>query len=420
MSNVKNKNMPEGETTPPPEAAIQAQTIAPEGTALKPRTELTGPKERSQTFTRLRETLKARLLKINEDKTDQARSQRASEILNILEKITTGDSFEIEDVIVSPILNRDSSPQDGNSSPESSPPSVNLRIRVKIEDGKISVENTDPNQGNYDLSAYGEPQLIQALHLESIFPDLTPKPQETLEQKQTREQLQQAIAQAILNQEGDPTQLEQLGEFLGYVSCRQMRTILEIPEDSAKQEKLYLELKEKKELTPLQKAQKKYFEVTQAQEGQEKPTVYAVFTEAKDVIEILEQLNPSAKGKTFKEIIKPIVEQQNQAKRESLKVEEFAKQYGLTELLDQSLNDIVTTHYTDIQNGNEPEKFTEGTFAKLKELLMQNKAILDAKREELIKKFENGGKFVGILAIVMALLLWKSSQEGSQGGGGIH
>lgn len=401
---------------PQPEVAVQTSKPPeplqpPPETALKQRSELTGPKEKSETFKKIRETLRQRLdnksKKTTEESEEPNKPNHSGEILKIMDSITRGEVVLITDVVL-----EDSEDSQGK---DFGIQIVDEKIKVlkvvKKEDQQISFENFSQQETIPNIKF---DNLYQALipKLNAIFPDLT-------------SEQQQAIAQAILNQEKQPAQLpaqlEQLGEFLGYVSCRQIEAILGISEDQ-KQELISKfkgkKLDEFKE--PLERAQAQYFALTQPKEGQEKPDVSVVFTEAKSVIEILEQLNPSAKDKRFKEIIQTIVDQQNQVKKESQKVEEFAEQYGLTELLDQSLSDIVTTHYTDIQNGNESEKFTKGTFAKLTEILMQNKVISDAKRKELIKKFENGGKFVGILAIVMALLLWKSSQEGSQGGGGMH
>ena len=396
--------------------------IIPETATQSPPHELSRKQEVSQSFTKLKTTLEARLRKISESTHPQTQTQEqipASEPQEQSSTLTESQPEEQKkprpkeaacaEAILKILRTQNLSELNGSNFDLivnfGNQDKQDLKsVRITIVDGKISISGivgeygtvTSLSEGQKirDLDEENKHLTILTKHLvKTVFPNLSP-------------QEYQALTSTILGEE--PGQIEDLAHSLGYLTRDDLGEILGIPKDPEERAK-FLGKPENK----------KYQQIAEKIYGSEgKPPEIAEIPEAQDIITVLEKAGIQP-NKNLQQIVKNIKEYLklrfgDKANEQPLMllITQLEQQIGKN---NKTLAEIITNHYSTIESGEIPEDNLGELLPTIKQLYDVNGNINQQKARELKDKLVSPAKNISIaLGLILALLLWQGMRE-SQG-----
>jgi len=400
--------------------------IIPETATQSPPHELSRQQEVSQSFTKLKTTLEARLRKISESTHPQTQTQEqipASEPQEQSSTLTESQPEEQKkprpkeaacaEALLKILRTQNLSELNGSNFDLivnfGNQDKQDLKsVRITIVDGKISISGVVGEDGT--VTSLSEGQKIRDLdeenkHLtiltenlvKTVFPNLSP-------------QEYQALTSTILGQETG--QIEDLAHSLGYLTRDDLGEILGIPKNKEQRDTLLATISDKRFKKAMEEA------AIQIYGSEGKPPEIAEIPEAQGIITVLEKAGIQP-NKNLQQIVENIKEYLNsrfgdKANEQPLMllIAKLEQQIGKN---NKTLAEIITDHYSTLESGEIPEDNLEELLPTIKQLYDVNGNINEQKARELKDKVFKTGKTIGIgAALIFAIMLWQGMRK-SQG-----
>jgi hypothetical protein len=408
-------------------------TIIPENPAVQVQQhELPRQQEVSQSFTKLKATLEARLRKISESTPPQTQPQEQISASEPQEQSSTLTESQPEEqkkprpkeavcaeALLKILRTQNLSELNGSNFDLivnfGTQDKQDLKsVRITIVDGKINISGVVGEDGT--VASLSEGQKIRGLdeenkHLDiltehlvkTVFPNLSP-------------QEHQALTSTILGQE--PRQIEDLAHSLGYLTRYDLGEILGIPKDKTQRDKLLDNISDPKLKKAIEKA------ANQIYGSEENPPAIAEIPEAGEVSDVLKGYF-DLKSIDFSEITRTLT---NKAEKLSKKDETRSQGQAIEKLVtyiksafgkNLNLETWLENYYQSLAEGNEPVNIAS-QLSELTPALNQIKNISKEQIEVIENRIKTTGKITGIFAIILALMIFRSAQSESKGQGGLH
>ncbi|GAB4219773.1 MAG: hypothetical protein Fur009_7440 [Candidatus Microgenomates bacterium] len=422
--------------TPPTTIEAGLQPAQTKRAAIPEQPEAIEPKKPSPTFTKLRETLKKRFEKITQEQTDESSSQEASEI----EKRQKESAKKLLSIITTPdtpifIDEATANTSDGKE--------IQIDIVVTIKDGKIIIlgkKNPDPNDQSSQLLPLSEEEKKINLSPEILAKIISEKLVSHAFTGSTTEQQQLAIAQAVLGQElpDGPQQLAQhreLAHALGYITRDDLAEVLGIPTDLKQREEqltilklAYQEAVASQDNNKANTINKKIQEIESIYGNKDGKKPIAEIPEAADVNQVLKIIiGDKIESTRLQDAISTI---KNEAEKVAKKNPNLSQQ--LNQLIknlegtdqeaiqSQTLTQLVENYYQALENNETPQFNLAKNLTQILPVYKEKLEIDDKHWHQFENKMKTTGKVAGIFALLMLLMIYKSSQDGQQGQMGGH
>jgi len=408
-------------TTTPEKPAVQVQQH-----------ELPRQQEVSQSFTKLKATLEARLRKISESTHPQTQTQEqipASEPQEQSSTLTESQPEEQKkprpkeaacaEALLKILRTQNLSKLNGSNFDLivnfGTQDKQDLKsVRITIVDGKISISGVVGEDGT--VASLSEGQKIRGLdeenkHLDiltehlvkTVFPNLSP-------------QEHQALTSTILGQE--PGQIDDFAHSLGYLTRDDLGEILGIPKDKEQRDKLLANISDKRLKKAMEEA------ANQIYGSERNPPTIAEIPEAGEVSDVLkgyfelESINFFGITKTLTDKAKEL-SKKDETKSQGQAIENLAKHIESTFRENPDLEPWLKTYYQSLAEGNEPVNIAS-QLSQLVPALNQIKDISEQQIRAIENRIKTAGKITGILAIILALMIFRSAQSEGRGQGGPH